>query len=213
MSLGRTFPEETIDHGGERVRAMVITCAECGAVAYFPAMQTGPRRPPSMARKSFQNKGWVVGSGPRKDFCPHHAAPAARKGRSSMPAASSKADAPRTMTREERGIIFAKIGDVYSGERYVTPWTDQKVADDLNVPRAWVSEVRDAFYGPEGSNPLFDQYLAAAAGIERIRGEIAEERKRLLELAAGLRGRCDDLDSKIRDQAVLGKRIEREIGR
>lgn len=222
MSIGRTFVEEHIPagDGGARVLAMRITCAECGAVAYF-AHQTGrTRKPPVAARQNFQAKGWVVGSGPRKDFCPVHAAPSSRKGRADMPAKEAacgkpagKAEAPREITREERGIIFAKIGDVYGSDRYVTPWTDQKVADDLGVPRAWVSDVREQFYGPEGSNPLFDQYLASQAHIERVRGEIAEERKRVLEAAAALRGRCDDLDGKIRDHALLAKRIEREIGR
>lgn len=229
MSLGRTFTEEHIPAGdGEgRARAMKIVCAECGAVAYF-AHQTGARRkPPVAAKQNFQAKGWVVGSGPRKDFCPLHAAPSSRKGRAEMPAnqngtaePSPKADAPREITREERGIIFAKIGDVYGSDRYVTPWTDQKVADDLGVPRAWVSDVREQFYGPEGSNPLLDQFLADNAVFQRERAAMAEERKAALEMirkgteaAQRICRRCDDLDSKGRDLQAMAKRIEREIGR
>lgn len=227
MSLGRAFTEEYIPAGdGEsRVLAMKIACAECGAVAYF-AHQTGKsRKPPVAAKQNFQAKGWVVGSGPRKDFCPVHAALASRKGRAEMPAndieaPARKADAPREITREERGIIFAKIGDVYGSDRYVTPWTDQKVADDLGVPRAWVSDVREQFYGPEGSNPLYDQLLTENVELQRERAAMAKERKVALELirkgteaAQKICRRCDDLDSKARDIAALAKRIEREIGR
>jgi hypothetical protein len=229
MSLGRTFAEEHIPAGAgdSRVPAMKIVCAECSAVAFF-AHQTGKtRKPPVAAKQNFQAKGWVVGSGPRKDFCPLHAAPSSRKGRADMPAKETatpepgrKAEAPREITREERGIIFAKIGDVYGTDRYVTPWSDQKVADDLGVPRAWVSDVREQFYGPEGSNPLFDQYLTEAASVIRLQGEITEARKAVLDMfrkandeAAKVRVRCDELDSKVRDVQALAKRVEREIGR
>lgn len=229
MSLGRTFSEGHISagDGDTRVLAMRIVCAECGAAAYF-ARQTGKtRKPPVAARQNFQAKGWVVGSGPRKDFCPLHAAPSSRKGRADMPAKETatpepgrKADAPREITREERGIIFAKIEDVYGTDRYMSPWTDQKVADDLGVPRAWVADVREQFYGPEGSNPLFDQFLAETAALVRLQGEITEARKAALDMirkaneeAGKVRVRCDELDSKVRDVQALAKRVEREIGR
>lgn len=251
MSLGRTFTEEHIQagDGDSRALAMKIVCAECGAVAYF-AHQTGKtRKPPVAAKQNFQAKGWVVGSGPRKDFCPLHAAPSSRKGRADMPAKRTatpepglKADAPREITREERGIIFAKIGDVYGTDRYTTPWSDQKVADDLGVPRAWVSDVREQFYGPEGSNPLFDQFLAAHSAfaadcralalarmeiatvaadsdkrIKAVQEEAVEQVKaacrKVSEMAADIRRRGDELDSKARDISLLAKRVEREIGR
>lgn len=225
MSLGRTFNEEVIAIGdtGGRALAMQIVCAECGGVAYFPHQTGKTRKPPIAAQQSFQNKGWVVGKGPRKDFCPIHAAPASRKGRADMAANGTtidltanlpaRAEPPRTPSVDDRRIINLKLTECYADGGYVSPWTDQRVADDLSVPRAWVSEVREFSFGPEGSNPLFDQFLAAQAGIERVRIEIAEERKRILEMAAALRVRCDDLDGKIRDHGVLAKRIEREIGR
>lgn len=225
MSLGRTFNEEVIAIGdtGGRALAMKIVCAECGGVAYFPHQTGKTRKPPIAAQQSFQNKGWVVGKGPRKDFCPIHAAPASRKGRADMAANGTtidltanlpaRAEPPRTPSVDDRRIINLKLTECYADGGYVSPWTDQRVADDLSVPRAWVSEVRKFSFGPEGSNPLFDQFLASQAGIERVRIEIAEERKRILEMAAALRVRCDDLDGKIRDHAMLAKRIEREIGR
>lgn len=224
--MGRTFNEEVIPVGddGARTLAMKIACAECGAVAYF-AHQTGKsRKPPIAAQQNFQSKGWVVGSGPRKDFCPIHAAPAARKVQvmklQDSVAPAPKADPPPASTIEDRRLINMKLTEVYAEGGYVTPWTDQRVADDLGVPRAWVKDIRESFYGPEGSNPLFDQYLAGCADLTRMQGEISDERKTVLEMlrkateaATKLRTRCDDFDSKVRDLQTVGRRVEREIGR
>lgn len=249
MSIGRTFTEEVIAVGdsGGRVLAMKIVCAECGSVAYF-AHQTGKsRKPPVAAQQSFQNKGWVVGSGPRKDFCPLHAAPASRKGQTamkheSMPAPAAKAEPPRASTIEDRRVINMKLTEVYADGGYATPWTDQKVADDLGVPRAWVTEIREQMYGPEGSNPLLDDYLTAQAAFTaeckaladgrvdlvrtaeevdtRIRGlhadvvdQVKAACRKVADLAADIRRRGDELDGKARDILALGKRVEREIGR
>ena len=80
----RIFPEVSIPYGDKSTKAMQITCACCGAVAYFPHQTGVNRKPPVAATQHFQNKGWVVGSSPRKDFCPIHAAPAKRKGQKAM---------------------------------------------------------------------------------------------------------------------------------
>lgn len=225
MSIGRTFPEAVISVGdaAARVKAMRITCAECEAVAYF-AHQTGKaRKPPVAAQQNFQNKGWVVGSGPRKDFCPIHAQPAARKGHGMKEksfAAAATAEPPPASTVEDRRLINMKLAEVYAEGGYASPWTDQRVADDLGVPRAWVTEIREGFYGPEGSNPLFDQFLAESAALQHMQGEIVEARKGVLDFirkandeAAKVRMRCDEFDSKIREVQALAKRVEREIGR
>ncbi|SOC48417.1 hypothetical protein SAMN05892877_1631, partial [Rhizobium subbaraonis] len=125
-----------------------------------------------------------------------------------------------TSTVEDRRLINMKLAEVYADGGYVTPWTDQRVADDLGVPRAWVTEIREGFYGPEGSNPLFDKYLVESAGIALHLAQLAEERKaagemvkRATEAAAKVRTRCDELEAKVRDVQALGKRVERELGR
>lgn len=243
MSLGRTFNEEVIAIGdtGGRALAMKIVCAECGGVAYFPHQTGKTRKPPIAAQQSFQNKGWVVGKGPRKDFCPIHAAPASRKGRADMAAngttidltanVPARAEPPRTPSVDDRRIINLKLTECYADGGYVAPWTDQRVADDLSVPRAWVSEVREFSFGPEGSNPLFDQFLAAQAefatdwralGTARAEmcnaaveadAQVKAASRKISDLAADVRRRCDDLDGKARDLSALAKRVEREIGR
>ena len=60
------------------------------------------------------------------------------------------AEAPRTMTRDERRIIFEKLNDVYVSEKvgYMEDWNDEKVAKDLGVARAWVSGLREEMFVP-----------------------------------------------------------------
>lgn len=66
-----------------------------------------------------------------------------------QPGASEKP--PREMSREDRRLIFAKLEEVYIDERvgYTANWNDQRVADDMAVPRAWVEEIRDQNFGPQ----------------------------------------------------------------
>ncbi|WP_246230945.1 hypothetical protein [Rhizobium oryzihabitans] len=118
----RIFPEVSIPYGDKSTKAMQITCACCGAVAYFPHQTGINRKPPIAATQHFQNKGWVVGSNPRKDFCPIHAAPAKRKGQKAMvDRVATIADKPREMSREDRRIINDKLDEVYAKDAYKSP--------------------------------------------------------------------------------------------
>lgn len=58
--------------------------------------------------------------------------------------------------RTERRIIFAKLNDVYTDETkgYSGDWNDAKVAADLGVSVDWVSQVRDADFGPETNETI-----------------------------------------------------------
>ncbi|WP_180897335.1 hypothetical protein [Martelella soudanensis] len=138
----------------------------------------------------------------------------AAAGATSEPASQPvpQADPPPAMDREDRRIITEKLDDVYGDRGYRGSWTDTTLARDLNVPRAWVSEVREAFFGPEGSNPLLDEYTAEKEGFDRLhsgfmaaRKAHCEEHDRLLKMAMDLSRKADDI-------ARIGKRIERELG-
>ena len=229
----RTFTAERIERQGAALLAYRVTCSGCDAVSYFALKRGGVPRPPPSIIVHFEKEGWFVGASPRKDACPlcrRRASPPrdARK-EISMPEprtinlvahAAPRAEEPRVPNLDEKRLINMKLAEVYADGGYVTPWTDQRVADDLGVPRAWVTEIREGFYGPEGSNPLFDKYLVECAAIARLQAEITEDRKaagemarRATEAAAKVRTRCDELDGKIRDVQALGKRVERELGR
>lgn len=228
MSTHRTFPEVPIVRGDTRVMAMEIRCVVCGAVDYFPHQTGAKRKPPVAAQQNFQAKGWSVGNGPRKDFCPLHAAPSSRKekdmtgsilpnsslpGSTSIPATPPKAEPPRQMTREDRQIIHAKLSDVYDKGAYLTPWTDARVAADLGVPRAWVSEIRDLMFGPENSNPLYDEFLTRVTAFEKSVSALNDNEKAIADALAVARRQREKLLTDAGELRLLQKRIEKELGR
>ena len=57
---------------------------------------------------------------------------------------------PRSPSRDEKRIIFKKIDEFYVGETvgYSGDWSDDRIAEDLNVPVAWVATIRDENFGP-----------------------------------------------------------------
>lgn len=235
MSTHRTFPEVPIVRGEVRAMAMQITCAHCGAVEFYAFQNGVKRKPPIAARQAFQGRGWSVGSGPRKDFCPLHAAPASRREKdmsgSILPKSSvagpspvaicrvgaemtqPKAEPPRQMTREDRQIIHAKLSDVYDKGSYLTPWTDARVASDLGVPRAWVSEIRDLMFGPENSNPAFDEFLTRVSDLKMAIARLDENEKAIADALAVARRQREKLLAEAEELRLLQKRIEKELGR
>src|SRR5262249_4668120 len=82
-------------------------------------------------------------------------------------------DSGKVMTREDRRIIFEKLNDVYIDGKvgYGRGWTDEKVATDLGVPRAWVKLLREENFGDE-------------VGNEDIRDQVNEARKVLADIKA-----------------------------
>jgi hypothetical protein len=95
-----------------------------------------------------------------------------------------KADKPREMTREDRQRIHAAIGEHYLDDGYSPPWTDKLKAEELKVPVAWVAEIRDQFYGPEGSNPLYEKYLDDISAFNEMFRKLEVHLKQADELRA-----------------------------
>ena len=85
-----------------------------------------------------------------------------------------KAEPPRTMSREDRRIVFEKLNGVYLDEKrgYDTGWSDHKVAIDLGVPRAWVEQVREEMFGPVNSNPEIQEFLEGVKALKAIRDQV-----------------------------------------
>lgn len=205
----RTFPEVSIPYGDKSVMAMKITCSCCPTVGYFPFQNGISRKPPVAAVQHFTNKGWVVGSNPRKDCCPDHARPSKRKGKkamANMPAHA--AEKPREPTWEEKQLINMKLMEVYDNPTtgYKSGWSDARVGRDLDYPRAWVTTIREAVFGPAGSNPAMDEFLSARDGLKAEHAAISAIQKELSDRYVAYAKRFDDIER-------LGKRIEREIGR
>jgi hypothetical protein len=139
---------------------------------------------PEIIAKKFAQKGWTIRHRGGGDICPECDA----KGKSSMkviqmPApiggAANNVETPNVMTKDDRRVIFAKLQDVYLDEArgYDADWGDQKVADDLKVPVAWVCTIRDENFGPEGVSPevhgLLKQGQECSLAIRKMEDQIA----------------------------------------
>ena len=114
--------------------------------------------------------------------------------------AAKRAEPPPQMQREDRRIVADKIADVYEDEGYIAPWTDELVAQDLGVPRAWVAEVRDFMFGPANENPKLAEYRRLhsewKADYEKFRSELAAQKsdnKRLHNTALDLQRRAEEI--------------------
>jgi hypothetical protein len=201
---GRTFPIEHIgNHDGVTMMGAKIECCVCGAVDYS-ATKRGIN--PIVYEKNFRSKGWFIGNGPRMDKCPNCQKPKKPDLKVVNNMETAKVEAPREMTREDRRIISAKLEDVYLKDRYDAPWTDAAVARDLGVPRAWVIDVRDQFFGPAGSNDEFDDFLERAAPVISDLKNLNKSVQAQLDQAKAIASRVEEIER-------IGRRIEKEIGR
>ena len=72
------------------------------------------------------------------------------------------ADPPRQMSREDKRLVYGKIDEHYLDEvrGYDSGWTDERIAKDLGVPRAWVSNVRAEMFGEAEGNGEIRRLLA-----------------------------------------------------
>lgn len=201
----RHFPSGRIQHGDRTVATSVIEC-KCGVVAHFK--QTGTtRKPPEAAEQYFRAHGWTVGPRATADRCPDCTARLSKPVLKVVPM-EAKPETPREMSREDRRIIFAKVDELYLDDKtgYAAPWTDSAVARDLGVPRAWVAQVREELFGPEGSNAEFDDFLAKAAPVIADMKNLCRSATAQLEEARRLSERVDELER-------IARRVEREIGK
>ena len=117
-------------------------------------------------------------------------------------------EAPRAMTREAKRLIFAKINEVYLDHGYDRNWSDNRIAKDIDVPVAWVKDVREENFGPESlseeANKLMTegeqlvQKLRLEANI--IAGHLKEGEKTrevLLKRADFIAGRLAEIGKQI----------------
>ena len=178
---------------GKMVRGIIAHCGHCDAAVPLPVnvQASGSHTDADdvewqfIARK-LEAKGWHIGKSRNAHRCPRclkaakfsaiHKAQEFRTKTSTAVATGTVSHtngAPmqvventRVMSREDRRIIFDKLNQVYIDAKvgYQPGWTDDKVATDLGVPRAWVRLIRDENFGDEVSN-------------ENIRAEIAQAKQ------------------------------------
>jgi hypothetical protein len=176
---------------GATRRAMRATCVNCGhtqnTVAnaqHYNDSGSDEREDRRIGRK-FIKEGWEVDLFGGKHICPGCRSPQAIKQQTLEKEHEMEATVVampvRGMSREDKRIVFQKISEVYVGEQagYQPPWTDELVARDLGVPRAWVAEIREEMFGPLASNSDIDDAVKAA---QTLTNEMVAIRERSEEL-------------------------------
>lgn len=115
---------------------------------------------------------------------------------------------PRTMSRDDRKLIFAEIEGCYDKEakRYMDGWHDERVAKALgaHVPKAWVTEVREDFFGASGSNQQFDEFAAQIA-------QVAEAEEKLRKMVAAANAEVESLQKRIEPLTRLARDVQKAI--
>nr|WP_050995139.1 hypothetical protein [Bradyrhizobium liaoningense] len=186
MSADKAFVHTTVPYGddGKLVRGIIARCGAPGCEAAIPlpvnTLQNSRGDDTEIewhfiARK-LEAKGWRVGRSHDAHRCPRcfkaakfssiRKAEAMQNGNAMTDKLKVVKDNMRVMSREDRRIIFEKLNEVYVNDKigYGDGWTDEKVANDLGIPRAWVKLIRDENFGDE-------------VGIESIREQIKDARE------------------------------------
>lgn len=99
----------------------------------------------------------------------------------------------RQPTRDERNTIHEALTACYeiADQRYAGSHSDQLVAERLNVPRIWVTDIRVAFFGDHDRNSMTEKRKKDLDATIVLASAAA---KRLLEMAA----EADTLESTLR---------------
>jgi hypothetical protein len=116
--------------------------------------------------------------------------------------AMALAEAPRTPTRDEKRAIMDKLNAVYAEGAYADAWSDKAVAGALNVPVAWVAEIRAEFFGEAD---VSEAELAKAREHQRV---VNECRADLKAVKADLTAAMDKLAAVERKADAITRRLD-----
>lgn len=157
-----------------------IKCSECPVFQDISANTNNGSRAHDDLLKIWDRGGWHVGRQASQDLCSacqtkHRLArkqPAQPKETAPMNASptsiadiarrvASATTEPREMSFEDRRIILSKLQETYVDEKvgYGPGWTDQRIGQDLGIPWAWVSALREANFGPVRDNEEIRQFV------------------------------------------------------
>jgi AraC-like DNA-binding protein len=182
------FHRGLVMHGEQRVRGVVVSCGSCEVTESLRVNNFGGHSSSEEATeirfvaRKLESQGWHFGRTSADHRCPQcftiakqNAARNASEKRArekdemqqSPHNGINGSASSRPMTRDDRRIIFEKLNEVYVSDKvgYGDGWTDEKVAADLGVPRAWVKLLRDENFGDEMANDDIRARIKEAADI------------------------------------------------
>lgn len=232
--MDRTIAVERVNNANGHLAVQRITCGHPGCRTTIDVSVTGRRAYPFEALKHMAaNSGWKIGPKAGKDRCPEHAHgrrhPSPKpKERTHVPEPKTIAPngaseaAPRELTFTHKRIIISQLEDVYFDESsgYTKGWNDQRVAEHLSVPRAWVEKVRDANFGPafpdtsEEVQQLEAQLRDATAKVQAAESRVGDVKATVDRLEQTIRSNaaaCADLNKQLQEQVDAIRGTRREI--
>lgn len=178
-----------------------VVCGSCGELENLPIKTSAPV-PPQVTVKWMQQRGWVMGQKRKDDLCPKCVAAKSRNNVMKLSDHRPAAEAPKPVEllgpkREDRRLIILAIEDHYldATRGYEDGWSDDTLAKHLNVPRKWIGDLREEFFGPE-----VDPELAKlAAEFKQIGEQIAAMQTALSDL----RAKHNDLKERLSKKGLL----------
>lgn len=205
--------------GAPRAKAI---CDECGGEETVACGYTrrSPNKPPepivSQVRAKAISAGWSYIKG--KLRCAE-----CEKKRKVVP--MKKPDivkAPEAPTKRQRINIITMLADVYDIDagRYSRGDTDDSIADVLGLRPGWVAEIREAEFGPDGSNDemaeVLEAFTSASKAFEDLRKNTSDLEKQVAAAITEMRAQKDRVDSAVsRMHAITGalsSRIKAKAG-
>lgn len=196
------------------MRGTIVKCGRCDVVRTVPINHFKGRERASddleqqFVRNKLTGEGWLIGKKESQHRCPgcYSAIRGSQARRNeenkivTLPVKPAEPEAPRTMSRDDKRIVFEKLNEVYVDEKtgYGPGWTDAKVASDLGVPRAWVKQIRDEMFGPEGSN---EEIRATITEAQTLLNDIRVVGNTITEATAPLKAlldKAEQIDKRVR---------------
>jgi hypothetical protein len=218
MAGASLFTVSQVPHGGDgrRVRGVTIFCGSCDFTESLPVNSfTGHSfdndKTNKFATRKLEARGWKIGKTANSHACPKclgdARAAASKQVVTAMPEkltivkaepapAPAPQQEPRTMTRDDRRIIFEKLNEVYVSETvgYAPDWSDERVAKDLGVLVEWVTLIRSENFGDLECGEQFAQKLVSLA-TELV--EISKELNATDEKLDALAARADKIEREL----------------
>jgi hypothetical protein len=174
--LGEPMPDRTFKVissivAGTMRQGVRVHCRECPTVGW-KSVHGMSGCPPELVFKHFRRQGWEMSQHNSYDLCPICATKKEKTVATQQTKAEAtkvdrvKADPPRQISKDEHHVAYLKLTETYIDETvgYAAPWTDQRVADDLKLPVAWITDIREKHFGNLALNEDHQKYINQALG-------------------------------------------------
>jgi len=175
----RELPWAWTAEQGRSVAALACTIEGCGNVI-CKGTAKGP--PPQQLAKWFRQQGWDLDlRAPAKVRCPGCQQRKTKMSTATNGAAASTititAGQPRALTPDERGKVrdLLELNFDAKAGRFISGYSDERIAKEVNVPRKAVETLREAAYGELKISPEMAKAMDDIADLAKDGNKIADE--------------------------------------